>query len=123
MDELRFYAVRNSSGQWFHRKGYGGYGDTWVGDLKKARIYVNIGGARAVSGWFANNYPDYGVPEIVVFKAEVEEVLDEAARRRKAEEKEVEREEKREKKRANKRLEQAKKELEKAKERVEELRE
>jgi hypothetical protein len=59
------YAVRNKDGQYFRAKGYGGSGDTWVDSLKKARIYSKPGPARAQVTFFANNYPKYGIPELV----------------------------------------------------------
>ena len=37
LNQLEFYAVRNREGQWFHRKGYSGYGETWVEDVEQAR--------------------------------------------------------------------------------------
>jgi hypothetical protein len=89
--ELFFFAVRNKDGEWFRRKGYGGYGATWVDDIKSARIYNKAGYARAQIAYFAKNYPSYGVPDLVVFKATEYQVVDEQARieeqRIKAEEK------------------------------------
>lgn len=62
---LKFYAVRNKEGKYFRAKGYGGYGETWVDDIKKAKIYSKPGGARGVITWFYNNYPEYGVPDLI----------------------------------------------------------
>ena len=118
-DELRFYAVRNAEGKWFRRKGYGGYGDTWVTELTKARVYTKPGGARTVSGFFAKHYPEYGVPSIVVFRAVVEEVLDESERVRKAQERERTRKARSDKLRAEQELRHAQENLERAKERLE----
>jgi hypothetical protein len=77
---LCFFGVRNRDGQWFRRKGYGGSGDSWVVDLKKARIYNKIGPARAVVSFFAERYPSYGVPAIVEFKVQESRVIDETER-------------------------------------------
>lgn len=109
--ELRFYAVRNAEGKWFRRKGYGGYGDTWVDDLKKARIYAKIGGARGTSSYFAKHYPNYGVPDIVVFKATIEEVLDENKRVREVIERDAKRKAKSEERRAKEELNYAQRKL------------
>ncbi len=76
---LSFFAVRNGDGLWFRRKGYSGAGDSWVREFKKARIYTNIGSARAIVGFFSNN-KKYAVPEIVEFAARVHRVIDENAR-------------------------------------------
>ena len=62
---LVFYAVRNRDGKYFRAKGYGGYGNTWVDELAKARIYSKISPARAQVTFFANNYPNYGIPKLV----------------------------------------------------------
>lgn len=62
---LTMYAVRNQEGKFFRAKGYGGYGDTWVDDLKKAKIYPRIGQARSRVTFFANTYPQYGIPDLV----------------------------------------------------------
>jgi hypothetical protein len=62
---LTMYAVRNRDGQFFRAKGYGGSGDTWVDSLKKARLYSKVGPARAQVTYFANKYPQYGIPELI----------------------------------------------------------
>jgi len=62
---LVLYAVRNRDGKYFHAKGYGHCGATWVDDIKKARIYPRPGPARARVTYFVTNYPQFGVPELV----------------------------------------------------------
>jgi len=64
MLNLKLYFVQNKEGKFFRAKGYGGYGKTWVDDVQKARIYNRIGPARATITWFANNYPEYGIPDL-----------------------------------------------------------
>ncbi len=61
---ISMYAVINSEGQWFRRKGYGGVGDSWTSDFTLARIYSKIGPARAVVSFFANHYPSYPTPKL-----------------------------------------------------------
>jgi hypothetical protein len=67
MGEATFdlFAVRNREGKWFRRKGYGGTGDSWVEEFARARIYTKIGPARGVVSFFANTYPEYGVPDLI----------------------------------------------------------
>ena len=74
------YAIRNSDGQWFRRKGYGGRDESWTPDFTKARIYARIGGARGVIGFFANNYPKYPAPNLVSLLIDRVEVINEAER-------------------------------------------
>lgn len=62
---IELFAVRNQEGKYFHRKGYGGYGETWTSDFKKARIYTKIGQARAIVTFFADRWPEYGIPDVV----------------------------------------------------------
>jgi len=79
-EELKFYAIRNRDGQWFRRKGYGGYGESWVEEITKARIFNKIGPARAQISWWFTNYPSFGCPEIVVFSTQISEVINEEKR-------------------------------------------
>jgi hypothetical protein len=84
---LDFFLVRNKEGKWFRRKGYGGSGDTWVDEIKRARVYARLGPARGIVTFFVNHYdPKYGVPDIVHFKAEPFEVINESERVKKAKE-------------------------------------
>ncbi len=82
-----FFAVRNREGQWYHRKGLGGYGETWREDVEEARIYNKIGPARAQVTFFATNWPSFGVPEIVVFKIGEISVINEEERIKKLQQK------------------------------------
>jgi hypothetical protein len=63
--ELNFYAVRSKDGKWLRAKGYGGSGKSWVDEMSKAKIYANPGPAKAQITFWAKNYPEYGVPELV----------------------------------------------------------
>ena len=74
-DTLNFYAIRSIDGKWFHRKGYGGSGDSWVEELSKARIYNKPGAARSQISWWFTNYPSFGCPELVVFTAKLSEAI------------------------------------------------
>lgn len=113
-NELKFYVVQNQEGQYFRRKGYGGYGPSWVDDLKKARTYVNIGGARGVVTFYATHFPKYGVPNILVFTTVATEVLDEAKRIETVKEKKRIAEEKRVLRMKEQQLQRAQKEFAKA---------
>jgi hypothetical protein len=62
---LKLYAVRNKDGKWMRSKGYEGSGEKWVDDLKKAKIYPKPGPARAQVTYWAENYPEFGVPDLV----------------------------------------------------------
>jgi len=81
---LTMYAVRNKDGQYFRSKGYCGSGETWVDDIKKARIYPKPGPARAQVTFFAGAYPKYGVPDIVELRVTEVVAVDEAVRVKKA---------------------------------------
>lgn len=73
---LKLYAVRNKDGKYFRAKGFGGYGDTWVDDIRKAKIYPKIGQAKSRCTWFANEYPKYGIPDVIEFSVTSAQVLD-----------------------------------------------
>lgn len=64
--ELCFYLVVNNKGQFFRAKGYGGGGECWVTDVKKARAYARIGPARAcVTFYKKNTKMGHAVPKII----------------------------------------------------------
>lgn len=111
----KLYAVRNSSGQWFRAKGFGGYGDSWVDELEKARIYGKIATARACVSYWAGACPEYPAPELVELRVTEAVVLDEAARVAKAKKSKAEREAEIARREAKWRLVSAKKEMERAK--------
>lgn len=79
-EDVLFYAVRSQDNQYFRRKGFGAYGESWTDDLKAARIYTQIGHARAIVTWFAKNHPSYGIARLVVFRATEIEVVEETKR-------------------------------------------
>jgi hypothetical protein len=79
-EPLVFYAVRNKEGKFFRAKGYQGYGDTWVDSILKARIYMKMGQARSRITWFSENYPEYGVPDLIKITATQIESVDESER-------------------------------------------
>lgn len=82
--ELSFYLVRSQDGKWFRAKGMRGYGDSWVDDPQKARVYSKIGPARACVTWWTNQYPKYGIPDIVEVTTTNGVILDENERVTKA---------------------------------------
>src|SRR3954464_4028015 len=72
--------VQNNEGKFFHRKGYGGGGDTWVEKTDTARVWTKISGARSIVTFFANHYPQYPTPKILKLTVGKTEVLDETER-------------------------------------------
>lgn len=120
-NELILYVVRNSDGQYFRAKGYGGYGNTWVSDINKAKIYGKIGGARGTITWFSNSYPEYPVPQLVKLNVTGMEVIDETERVRKVKEKKIVAEVAKKKRRAEIDLKNAERDFEEAKSKLESL--
>lgn len=121
VDELFFYVVRNSDGEFFRAKGYGGYGKTWVSEITKARVYTKIGPARASVSYFANHYPEYPSPTILKMGVGAVEVINEAERVEKQKIKKQEAEERRKARQAKRNLEHAQKEFEASKAKLERL--
>lgn len=105
---LVLYAVRNSQGQYFRAKGYGGDGNTWVDDINKAKIYGKTGGARGTITWFANYYPSYPTPDLIKLTVTGIEVMDETTRVEKAKQKKATKEANRIKRNAERELERLK---------------
>ena len=114
MEPLELFAIQNKEGQWFRRKGYGGYGPSWVDDFKLARIYTNPRGARGQISYFASKWPEYGTPDLVVLRITEIAVLDESKRIEEAKKKLATKEEKRQVKLSRARLDRARKEFEEA---------
>jgi len=72
---MELYVVRNRDGKYFRAKGIGGYGDSWVDELERARIYTKASSAKAQITFWATNYPDYGTPDLVILEAKIKEVV------------------------------------------------
>lgn len=120
--QLELYVVINSSGQFFRSKGFGGYGKSWVDDIKKARAYGKIGPARSQVTWFSNSYPDYPTPAILKLNIGSYEILNETERVEKAKKSIREKEMLRKTKQAKSDFEYAKKNLEIAQQNLEKAR-
>lgn len=116
--DLKFYAVQNSEGNYFHRKGYSGYGNTWTSNPAAARIYTKIGQARSIVTFFANHYKDYPAPHLVEIIPGNINFLDETARVAKAVENKNKKIAKRALRQKEYRLNLAKKDLLKAQEEI-----
>ena len=69
--KLTLYAIKSKDEKYFRAKGYGGYGKSWVDDINKARLYTTISPAKAQVTFWANNYPEYGIPTIVVIEGKI----------------------------------------------------
>jgi len=110
-DTLVLYAVRNSDGQYFRAKGYGGGGNTWVDDINKAKIYGKTGGARGTITWFANNHPKYPTPDLIKLTVTGIEVMDEKDRVAKAKQKKLLEEANRKKAQADREVKDAERKL------------
>jgi hypothetical protein len=77
---LELYVVRNQDGKFFRAKGYQGSGNTWVDDIKNARLYAKIQPARTAVTFFTKNYPKFGRPEILKLEVASFSVIDEKDR-------------------------------------------
>jgi hypothetical protein len=115
METLELYIIRNAKGKYFHAKGYGGCGESWVDDIKNARIYAKIGPARSQVTFWATTYPQYGRPVILRMTATITEIMDEEERIKKVNENKIREKHNREISNAKWRLESAKEDLERAK--------
>lgn len=74
MDTLTFYVVRSKDGKYLRSTGIGG-GAHWIEDIKKAKVWNKIGTAKAQVTFWASNYPEFGVPEIIPFLATPQEPM------------------------------------------------
>lgn len=65
VENLTFYVVKNKEGKFLRSKGYNGYGECWVSELKKAKVWTKLGTANAQVTWWASTYPEYGIPDVI----------------------------------------------------------
>lgn len=82
--DITVYLVRSQDGKWFRAKGMNGYGDSWVEDVKKARVYTKIGPARSCVTYWTRTYPKFGVPDIIELHSTAGTILNEIARVKKS---------------------------------------
>jgi hypothetical protein len=61
---LELYVIRSNDGKFLRSKGYGGYGDSWVTDINKAKVWSRQGPAKAQCTWWFEHYPTYGRPDV-----------------------------------------------------------
>ena len=118
---IKVFAVRNREGKWFRAKGYRGYGESWVDDIAKAKIYPKSGGARRTITWFYNNYPEYGACYFVELNISSFTLIDETDILTKKKEKKEQEEQERQIRQKENALKKAQDDLERAKRKIEEL--
>lgn len=82
--DICVYLIKNQEGKYFRAKGYHGYGESWVEDIKKARVNTKIGPARSVVTFFGKWKEEFGVANIIEFKLINGTILDETKRVSKA---------------------------------------
>jgi hypothetical protein len=119
--QLKLYAIRNSSGQFYRSKGYSGAGSCWVNDINKARVYGSTGPARSVVTFFTKNYPDYPMPELIKLNVSGFEIMDESERVKKAIEKKAREQAAQEKRDAERAILEAERNLEMAQKKLDNL--
>ena len=119
--DLKLYAIRNKEKQWFRAKGYGGYGKSWVDDIKMAKIYSKPGPARGQITFWSNSYPEFGVPDLIELVVNNATVINEIDRVATAKKKRELKKANAEKNLSNWQLELASRELREAQERIRKL--
>lgn len=83
-DNLTFYVIRNKEGKYYRSKGYSGYGQNWVTELNKAKVWTKIGSANATVTWWYSSYPEYGIPDVIPLHTVMGEPLNQDDRVEKA---------------------------------------
>lgn len=70
---LNFYAARSQDGKWLNSR-------IRVNEIAKAKIYTTVGPAKSLITWWANNHPEYGIPDLVKITVAKCEFLDQKER-------------------------------------------
>lgn len=69
---VELYAVRDKNGLWLSSAGFRYHKDNvelvWRPELKEAETWRTLSMARARVTFFADNFPERGIPEVVVLK-------------------------------------------------------
>lgn len=84
METLTFYIVKSQDGKYLRTTGFGGNGEHWVSDIKKAKVWNKIGPAHSQVTWWSNAYPDFGIPMVIPLVATPGEPIDQTDRVKKA---------------------------------------
>lgn len=84
LDALEIYFVRSHDGQYFRAKGYEGSGESWVDDIKSAKMYTKISPCRRCVTYFATKFTDIPAPQIMRVKISGIEVVDDSVHLKKA---------------------------------------
>ena len=68
--ELNFYTVRSKDGKFLRAKKHSftnlDTGKSWTDNILEAKIYSKIGPARSQCSWWAKNYPNFGIPDLIL---------------------------------------------------------
>lgn len=86
LSKLEFYMLM-SNDKFFRTKGYNGYGESWIDDIKKAKVWTRIGPARSAQTFFSDQkYLSKGfpIPTIVKLTPLGVEMIDDTDRIKKA---------------------------------------
>lgn len=118
---LTLYAVRSRDGKYFRAVGYGGYGQSWVDTLERAKIYPRISQAKSRCTWWTRQHPEYGTPEIVELHVTQLVAIDQTARVAKVGASKAVRDAKRAAADKRRRLKEAQAEYDRARDRVTEI--
>lgn len=80
MESLELYLIKNKEGKYLRSKGYNGYGNCWVEDINKAKIYPRKSTALSQITWWSRKYPEYGVPDLIPLICTAGEPIDQTKR-------------------------------------------
>lgn len=90
LETIVFYAIINHENKFLRRKGYGGYGNSWIDNIGAARIYPKIGTAKAQITFWGKNYPQYPTPKLVEITGSITSIIEQGDRVKNAIDKERE---------------------------------
>ena len=80
---INLYAVRNQAGSWFHKNEYN-YEASWSKNISSAKIFGTESSAkRQVTHWYTR-FPEKGMPDLVLIKSGVCDILEQTERVKKA---------------------------------------
>jgi hypothetical protein len=71
---LEVYLVQSQDGKYLRSKGL------WVNDAKDAKVFLKLSQARTQVTWWATQYPQYGIPNLIILRIDEGEVKDETPR-------------------------------------------
>jgi len=73
--KFELYAIVNKEGKYFRKIGHCSYEPHWIDRIEDARLYGRKSSAKTQITYWANKFPEHGVPSMVIIDANVKKII------------------------------------------------